>query len=110
MKLATLDQVKSHLREYLDECAESGPLVITRRGKKIGVLLAAVDDDDLEWLLLARNPRFRAMLNRAEKSIDEGKGLSHEEFWKAAAERAKRQKKLPVAPNTGKRPREVKKP
>ena len=102
MKQATLEQVKSHLSEYLDDCVENGPLVITRRGKKIGVLLTPVDDDDLERLLLARNPRFQEMLARANKSIDEGKGLTHEEFWKEVEERAKqreekiREKKLPV--------------
>jgi hypothetical protein len=35
--------------------------------------------------------KFRAMLNRSKKSIQAGKGLSEDEFWKAVRERAKTQ-------------------
>jgi hypothetical protein len=53
------------------------------------VLLAPVDDDDLERLLLARSPRFQEMLEKSRQSFREGKGFTREEFWKAVDERYK---------------------
>ena len=35
------------------------------------------------------SPRFQALLDRSEKSIDEGKGLTSDELWKAVDERSK---------------------
>jgi prevent-host-death family protein len=52
MKSAPLAEVKAHLTEYVDECASEGPLVITRKGKAVAVLLTPTDDDDLQRLLL----------------------------------------------------------
>ena len=90
MKIAPLADVKARLSAYLDQCETDGPIVITRNGKAVAVLLAPADDDDLERLLLARSPRFQALLGRSRKSIAAGKGLSETEFWKAVRERAKK--------------------
>lgn len=92
MKIAPLADVKARLSAYLDECGRDGPIVITRNGKAVGVLLAPVDDDDLERLLLGRSPRFQAMLGRSRKSIAEGKGLSETNFWSAVKQRTRKKK------------------
>jgi prevent-host-death family protein len=84
--------VKARLGEYLDECARDGPVVITREGKPAAVLLAPVDDDDLERLLLARSPRFQALLEKSRRSIEAGKGLSRDAFWAAVKQRASAKK------------------
>ncbi len=86
MRIAPLGDVKARLSAYVNECEETGPIVITRNGKAVAVLLAPTDDDDLEALLLARSPRFRGLLDRSRQSILAGKGLSQDEFWKAVAE------------------------
>jgi len=39
-------------------------------------------------LMLGRSRRFRALLGRSEKSIEEGKGLSEREFWSEVRKRA----------------------
>src|SRR5947209_11394739 len=90
MRIAPLADVKARLSAYLDECGDEGPLVITRNGKPVAVLLVPFDEDDLERLLLGRSPHFQALLNRSRQSIKEGKGLSEEAFWKAVRERAKK--------------------
>ena len=82
MRIAPLADVKARLSAYLDEAGTSGPIVITRNGKAVAVLVAPVDDDDLERMLLARSPRFQALLNKSRQSIKAGKGLSRDEFWK----------------------------
>ena len=81
MRIAPLADVKARLSAYLDEAELKGPIVITRNGKAVAVLLAPVDDDDLERLLLARSPRFQSLLNKSRQSIKAGKGLSRNEFW-----------------------------
>jgi prevent-host-death family protein len=88
MRIAPLAEVKAQLSAYIEQCATQGPIVITRNGKAVAVLLAPADDDDLEGLLLARSPRFRSLLARSRESIQHGEGLSSEDFWKAVAERA----------------------
>jgi hypothetical protein len=46
-----------------------------------------MEGDDLEGLLLARSPRFQALLEKSRRSIRSGKGLTHKDFWKAVAQR-----------------------
>jgi prevent-host-death family protein len=86
MKIVPLAEVKARLSAYLDECQTGGPVIITRNGKAVAVLLAPVDDEDLERLVLARSPRFQALLNKSRQSIKAGKGLSRDEFWQAIEE------------------------
>jgi prevent-host-death family protein len=92
MRIAPLADVKARLSAYLDECGAEGPLVITRNGKAVAVLLVPDDDDDLERLMLGRSPRFRALLNRSRRSIQDGKGLSEPAFWEAVRKRARERK------------------
>jgi prevent-host-death family protein len=86
MIIAPLADVKAKLSAYLEESSTSGPVVITRNGRAVAVLLTPADDEDLESLVLSRSPRFQAMLNKSRQSIKAGKGLSRDDFWQAVAE------------------------
>jgi prevent-host-death family protein len=88
MRIAPLADVKARLSAYLEKCETEGPIVITRNGKAVALLLAPYDDDDLERLLLARSVRFQALLNKSRQSIKQGKGLTATAFWKAARKRS----------------------
>ncbi len=88
MRVASVAEVKAKLSTYLKEAKESGPVVITRNGRAVAVILAPVDDDDLEHLLLSRSPRFQALLNKSRESIRAGRAVSHEEFWKNVQQRS----------------------
>jgi prevent-host-death family protein len=92
MRIAPLADVKARLSGYLEQCEKEGPIVITRNGRPVAVLVTPVDDDDLEGLLLARSRRFQALLDKSRRSIRSGKGLPHKEFWKAVAQRRKKGK------------------
>lgn len=92
MRIAPLADVKARLSAYLDECGVEGPVVITRNGKAVAVLLVPFDDDDLERLMLGRSPRFQALLDRSRQSIKEGQGLSEKSFWNAVRKRAHERK------------------
>jgi hypothetical protein len=53
----------------------------------VAVLLAPADEDDLDRLMLARSPRFQALLKKSRRSISAGKGLSRNAFWKVVRRR-----------------------
>jgi prevent-host-death family protein len=80
MKIASVADVKAHLSSYLKASA-TGPVVVTRNGKAVAVLLGVTDDEELERLILAHSRKLRAILDAADRRIDEGVGISHEEFW-----------------------------
>ena len=86
MIIAPLADVKAKLSAYLEQSSTSGPVVITRNGRAVAVLLTPTDDEDLENLVLSRSPRFQAILNKSRQSIKAGRGLSRDDFWQAVAE------------------------
>ena len=48
MKIAPLEDVKTNLSAYVEQAGKEGPIVITRNGKAVAVIIAPIDDDDLE--------------------------------------------------------------
>ena len=80
MKIASIADVKAKLSAYL-KASEEGPVVVTRNGKAVAVLLAVTDDDELERLVLAHSPKFQSLLNKSRRQIEETGGIPHEQFW-----------------------------
>ena len=80
MKIASVAEVKARLSSYL-KASVAGPVVVTRNGKAVAVLLGVHDDEELERLLLAHSRKLRAILDAADRRIDEGGGIDHDEFW-----------------------------
>src|SRR5438094_7231574 len=91
MKIASVAEVKARLSSYLKDSA-TGPVVVTRNGKAVAVLLGVSDDDELERVILAHSRKLRAILDAADRRIDEGAGIGHDEFWKRveSADRSRR--------------------
>ena len=81
MKIASVADVKAHFSAYL-RTASQGPVVVTRSGKPVGVLLAVDDEEELERLVLAYSPRLRTILAAARQRLRAGAGIPHEELWK----------------------------
>jgi prevent-host-death family protein len=80
MKIASLAEVKARLSAYV-KASEEGPVIVTRNGKPVAVLLAVSDEDELERLVLAYSPRLRSILDAARQRFRAGAGIPHEEFW-----------------------------
>ena len=80
MKRASVADIKSHFNDFL-KATEAGPVVVTRNGKPVAVILGIQDEEALERLLMAHSPRLQAIVEASRKEIREGKVLSHEEFW-----------------------------
>lgn len=81
MKIASVANIKARLSAYLNE-TKDGPVVVTRNGKAVAVLLAVTDDDELERLVLAYSPRFQALLDKSRRQIEKSGGIPHEQFWR----------------------------
>src|ERR1700686_5673956 len=80
MKIASVAEVKSQFSAFL-KASEAGPVVVTRNGRPVAVIVGVQDEDEIERLLMAYSPRLQAILDASRKQIREGDVLSHEEFW-----------------------------
>jgi prevent-host-death family protein len=89
MKIASVADVKARLSAYLRESQE-GPVIVTRNGKAVAVLLAVTDEDELERLVLAHSPKFQALLDRSRRQIEETGGIPHDVFWREVEARSRK--------------------
>jgi prevent-host-death family protein len=81
MRIASVAEIKSQFSSFLKASA-TGPVVVTRNGKAVAVIVGVQDEDEIERLLMAYSPRLQAILEASRKQIREGDVLRHEEFWK----------------------------
>ncbi len=89
METASLATTSAKLADLVAKCETDGPVIITRKGKPVAVLVAAPsNEDDFDNLILTHSPKFWAMLERARKSIEEGKGLTEKSRCGGCAERS----------------------
>ncbi len=91
MKIASVADVKARLSAFLKE-SEQGPVVVTRNGKAVAVLLAVSNDDELERLVLAHSPKFQALLDKSRSQIDETGGIPHDQFWREVKAESRKSK------------------
>jgi prevent-host-death family protein len=80
MKIASVAEVKSQFSAFL-KASEGGPVVVTRNGRPVAVIVAVQDEDEIERLLMAYSPHLRAILERSRQQFREGQWLGEEEFW-----------------------------
>ena len=81
MRIASVADVKAKFSSYL-KASEQGPVVVTKNGRPVAMLLSIKDEDEIERMLLAHSPKFQSILEVAEQQIREGKGIKHEDFWR----------------------------
>jgi prevent-host-death family protein len=82
MRIAPIAEIKAQFNAFV-EATEEGPVVVTKNGKPVAVLLGITDEDEIERLILAYSPKFQAMLDAAANRIRQTGGIHHEDFWKA---------------------------
>ena len=102
MKIASVAEIKSQFSAFL-KASEAGPVVATRNGRAVAVIVAVQDEEEIEGLLMAYSPRLRAILEASRKQIREGDVLGHEEFWaeveKSRASKRRGRKRTPADPD-----------
>ena len=80
MKIASVAEVKSQFSAFL-KASEGGPVVVTRNGRPVAVIVGVQDEDEIERLLMAYSPHLRSILERSRQQYREGQWLGEEEFW-----------------------------
>ena len=80
MNIAPLADVKARFSAYVKQL-QTSPVIVTKNGKPVAVMIGISDEDDLERIMLAISPKFQALLVKAEKRIQETGGMSHEDVW-----------------------------
>ena len=81
MKIASVADVKARFSGYI-KASEEGPVVVTKNGKPVAILLSVKDEAEIERMVLAYSPKFQGILQAAEQQIREGRGVKHEDFWR----------------------------
>ena len=89
MKFSSIRELKSKTSEVLRRTAGGEPVIITSRGKPKAIL-ASVEDEELEDLLLAFSPSLRKKIEEGLEDIKNGQMTSLGTYL---AERAKGKKK-----------------
>ena len=82
MRIASVADIKARFSAFLKASEESGPVVVTRNGRPVAVLLSIADEDEIERLILAYSPRFQRILQAARRRIEETGGIRHDDFWR----------------------------
>jgi prevent-host-death family protein len=80
MKIASVADIKAKFSGYL-KASEQGPVVVTKNGKPVALLISITDEDEIERMVLGHSPKFRSIVEVAEQQIREGKGIKGEDFW-----------------------------
>ena len=80
MNIVPLADVKARFSAYIKK-TQDGPIIVTKNGRPVAVLLGITDQNDLERILLANSTRFQSMLDAAERRIQETGGISHTDLW-----------------------------
>src|ERR1700686_3933672 len=80
MRIASVAEVKSQFSAFL-RASEGGPVVVTRNGRPVAVIVGVQDEDEIERLLMAYSPHLRAILERSRQQFRDGQWLSEEDFW-----------------------------
>lgn len=79
MKIAPLAEVKDRFSAYIDESRET-PIIVTRNGRPVAMIIAIDDEDDLDSLLLVHDQRFLRLLEEARQRVRMTGGVSLSEM------------------------------
>lgn len=90
MRIAPVADIKAKFSQYLAQ-SEEGPIIVTKNGRAVAVLVSVTDEAELERIVLAHTPRFRRLLDAAERRIRRTGGITHNEFWGAVRNSSKKQ-------------------
>jgi prevent-host-death family protein len=81
VKTASAAKIAAKFNDYL-EATRNQPVLITRIGKPVAVLLAVHDKAEAEKLAL-RGPRtLRSVFEEAHEQLQRGGGIPRDEFWR----------------------------
>ena len=99
MKTASAAKMAAQFNEFLDASREQ-PVLVTRNGKPVAVLLAVQDKAEAEQLAMGRERSLRSVFQEAHERLQKDGGIPHAQFWRDVKQ--SRRIKRP-APSRGKK-------
>ena len=99
MKTASAAKIAAKFNDYLEASREQ-PVLVTRNGKPVAVLMAVQDKAEAEQLALGHLRSLRSVFEEAHEQIQKGGAIPHAQFWREV-EQSRRTKR--PAPSRGKR-------
>ncbi len=81
MKTASAAKIAAQFNHYLEASREQ-PVLVTRNGKPVAVLLAVQDKAEAEQLASGRSRSLRSILEESHKQLQKGGGIPHDQFWR----------------------------
>ena len=93
MKSASAARVAAQFDEYL-EASRKQPVLVTRNGKPVAVLLAVQNKAEAEQAALGRSRSLRSVFQEAHLQLQKGGGIPHDQFW-MQVEESRRAKQSP---------------
>jgi hypothetical protein len=93
MKTASAAKIAAQFDDYLAESRKQ-PVLITRKGKAIAVILAVENKAEAEQLAARHARSLRSVFEEAHQQLQQGGAIPHDEFWRQVEQsrRAKRSK------------------
>ena len=85
MKSASAAKVAAQFNDYLEASREQ-PVLVTRNGKPVAVLVAVQDKAEAEQVVAGRPRLLRSVLEEGHRQIQEGRGIPHAQFWREVEE------------------------
>jgi prevent-host-death family protein len=80
LKTASAAKIAAQFNEYLDASRDQ-PVLITRNGKPVAMLVAVQDKADAEQLAVGRARSLRSVFAEAHEQIKKGGGIPSDQFW-----------------------------
>jgi prevent-host-death family protein len=100
MKTASAAKVAAQFQEYLEASREQ-PVLVTRDGKPVAVLLAVQDKAEAEQLACRHSRSLRSIFEEAHEQIRTSGGIVHDQFWREVEQ--SRRAEQPAPPSSGER-------
>jgi prevent-host-death family protein len=85
VKTASAAEIAAKFNDYLEASREQ-PVLITRSGKPVAILLAVRDKAQAEELVSRRPRSLRSVFAKAHAQLQRGEGVPHDEFWRQVEE------------------------
>ena len=74
MKTASATEMQAQFKAYLKQ-SETAPVVVTKNGRPVALLVAVQSQDEVEEAMLAHSPRLQAILDKSRRQIAAGQWL-----------------------------------
>ncbi len=100
MKTASAAKIAAQFNDYLEASREQ-PVLVTRNGKPVAVLLAVHDKAEAEQLARSHSRTLRSIFQEAHEQIQKGGGIPHDQFWQDVEQSRSAQRPAPARGKKG---------